>query len=163
MYVDEHARVLNLDIDSLRRLIGGWRDNFAESGSLVRPLALSMAAVHLRGGHDVVMPQYLGRLSEIEKFEVAAHDSNADFVEVLVMDTKPESLRRFTERREAAEEPWHREIGELVERGGGLPMLSEMYDRLTEVMNHRADAVVVPSVRGEIVQTYVLVERALHR
>jgi predicted kinase len=161
MYVDQHPGVLNLDIDSLRRLIGGWRDDFVTSGSLVRPLAVCMAGVHLQGGHDVVMPQYLGRLSEIEKFEAAAQKSNADFVEILVMDSKPESLRRFTERCTAAEEPWHREVGELVEGSGGLPMLSDMYDRLIDVMDQRTDAVVVPSSRGAIEQTYLRVEGAL--
>jgi hypothetical protein len=35
---------------SLRALIGGWRDRFAETGATVRPLAFSMAAAHLTGG-----------------------------------------------------------------------------------------------------------------
>jgi predicted kinase len=48
-YVDEHPGVLNLDIDRLRALIGGWRERFAETGEIVRPVALSMAATHLRG------------------------------------------------------------------------------------------------------------------
>ncbi len=50
MYADEHPGVLNLDIDRLRALVGGWRDRFAETGELVRPLALDMAGTHLRAG-----------------------------------------------------------------------------------------------------------------
>ena len=66
MYVDRRPGVLNLDIDQLRRLIGGSDDRFAETGELVRPLALSMAGTHLRAGRDVVLPQYLGRVGQAE-------------------------------------------------------------------------------------------------
>jgi hypothetical protein len=38
LYVDDHPGVLNLDIDLLRTLIGGWRDRFAESGQIVWPV-----------------------------------------------------------------------------------------------------------------------------
>lgn len=62
-----------------RGLIGGWRERFAETGEIARPVALSMTATHLRGGRDVVMPQYLGRLSELERFETVARDSGAVF------------------------------------------------------------------------------------
>lgn len=48
-YADEHPGVLDLDIDQLRGMIGGWRDRFAETGEIVRPLALGMAGAHLSG------------------------------------------------------------------------------------------------------------------
>ncbi len=35
MYVDKHPGVLNLDVDLIRGLIGGWRDRFAETGEIV--------------------------------------------------------------------------------------------------------------------------------
>lgn len=60
LWAEDHPGALNLDIDRLRALIGGWRERFAETGEIVRPLALGMAGTHLRGGRDVVMPQYLG-------------------------------------------------------------------------------------------------------
>src|SRR6516165_7502307 len=88
MYSDDHPGVLNLDIDQLRGMIGGWRERFGETGAIARPLALSMAGTHLRGGRDVVMPQYLGELAEIERFEAVAHDSGGAFCEVVLMDTK---------------------------------------------------------------------------
>ena len=52
----------------------GWRERFAETGEIVRPIARSMAATHLQAGYDVVMPQYIGRLSEIERFEAVVLD-----------------------------------------------------------------------------------------
>ena len=57
--------MLNLDIDRLRVLVGGWPERFAETGEILRPLALGLAGTHLCGGWDVVMPQYMGRLGVI--------------------------------------------------------------------------------------------------
>ena len=154
LYADEHPGVLNLDIDQLRALVGGWRDRFAETGAIVRPLALSMAGTHLRGGRDVVMPQYLGRLTEIERFEAVAHDSGAVFCELVLMDAKQRSLERFDRRGENDELPWHRYAQEVVERNGGRAFLAGMHDQLTAVIAARPDAIVVPSVAGAIQQTY---------
>ncbi len=128
-YVDNHPGVLNLDIDQVRCLIGGWRERFVETGELARPIALAMASAHLRAGLDVVMPQYLGRLGEIERFEAVAQDSGAEL-------------------------SWHREVQELVDRNGGLALLADMYDRLIDVLRSRPAATVVPSHAGSVQQTY---------
>jgi len=153
-YADEHPGVLNLDIDRVRALIGGWRDRFAETGEIVRPVALSMARAHLRGGRDVVMPQYLGLLGEIERFEAVAHDSGAAFCEVVLMDAKQRSLERFNRRGEDGELPWHRQVQQIVEHSGGQALLADMHDQLTAVVAARHHAIVVPSVAGAIQQTY---------
>lgn len=160
-YADHHVGVLNLDVDELRSLIGGWRDRFAETGELVRPIALSMAGTHLRAGHDVVMPQYLGRLSEIQRFEAVAQASGAVFLEMVLMDTKERSLRRFTQRGQSSELPWHRQVQEVVERGGGLPMLADMYDQLTEVLRSRPGSTVIPSEADAVQRTYEAFTAAL--
>ena len=104
-YVDERPGVLNLDIDQVRTLIGGWRERFAETGEIVRPVALSMAATHLRGGRDVVIPQFLGRLSEVERFEAVARDNGAVFCAVVLMDDKQRCIERFNRRGEGGEIP----------------------------------------------------------
>jgi predicted kinase len=154
LYVDDHPGVLNLDIDRLRPLIGGWRERFAETGAIVRPVALSMAGTYLRGGRDVVMPQYLGQVSEIERFEAVARDSGAAFCEVLLMDSRQRSVERFSRRGEDGELPWHRYVQEIVERSGGQALLAGMHDQLTAVLAARPDATVVPSAAGAIQQTY---------
>jgi hypothetical protein len=154
LYVDEHPGVLNLDIDRLRALIGGWQDRLAETGEIVRPVALSMMGTHLRGGRDVVMPQFLSRLSEIERFEAVTHDSGAVFCEVVLMDAKQAALERFNRRGENSELAWHRQVREIVEREGGQAFLADMHDRLTAVLAARHDATVIPSTAGAIQQTY---------
>ncbi|MFI0467680.1 AAA family ATPase [Saccharopolyspora sp. 5N102] len=152
-YVDDHVGVLNLDIDQLRGLIGGWRDRFAETGEIVRPMALSMAGTHLRSGRDIIMPQFLGRLSEIERFAAVAHDNGAEFCEIVLMDTKERSAERFARRGED-DDPWHRLVKEIVDREGGPSRLAAMYDQLADVLGRRPAAIVVTSVAGEVEQTY---------
>lgn len=154
LYADDHPGVLNLDIDRLRAMIGGWRAQFAGTGAIVRPLALGMAATHLGGGRDVVMPQYLGVLAEIERFEKVARDSGADFCEVVLMDTKQRSLDRFGRRGGDGELGWHRYVQEVVEQGGGRALLGTMHDELTAVLAARSRAIVIASTEGAIKESY---------
>jgi hypothetical protein len=66
-YVEEHPLTLNLDIDRIRDLIGGWRDDPSAAGLLARAVALSAARTHLAAGQDVVIPQFLGRAEFLEQ------------------------------------------------------------------------------------------------
>ncbi|WP_338024682.1 MULTISPECIES: AAA family ATPase [Amycolatopsis] len=68
-YVDEHPLALNLDVDRLRNLIGRRRDDPRAAGRLARGVALAAARTHLASGHDVVIPQFLGRTPFIEQLE----------------------------------------------------------------------------------------------
>ena len=72
LYADRHPGTLDLDIDRLHALVGGWRDPENRTHDVLRPVALAMASAHLGGGRDVILPQYLGRIAEIEAFERAA-------------------------------------------------------------------------------------------
>jgi hypothetical protein len=61
IYVNDHPLGLNLDIDRVRSLLGGWRANPQAAGLLARSIALAAALVHLSSCHDVIVPQRLGR------------------------------------------------------------------------------------------------------
>lgn len=75
---------------------------------LMAPVALAMAAAHLRGGRDVIMPQYLGRLGEIERFGAVARDNGAAFCEIAVMDDRHQALARFYLGRDDDDKAgWH--------------------------------------------------------
>ena len=87
-YADRHPGTLNLDIDTLHHLIGGWRTSQGQFHDLLRPLAWAMAGTHLAGGRDVILPQYVGDLQQLQIFERVAHDAEADFIEI-VPDTTP--------------------------------------------------------------------------
>jgi predicted kinase len=153
-YVHDHPLALNLDIDRIRSLIGGWRDDPQVAGILARGLALTAARTHLGAGHDVVIPQFLGRVAFIEDLEHLAHDVGATFHEIVLLDSKEDALRRFVERSRAADEPAHVDAWDLLERLGGLDELAAMYDRLLTVIAHRPLAQVIDTVNGKVEETY---------
>ena len=99
MFVEAHPLALNLDVDLIRRLIGGWRDQPERSGRLARDLALAAASTHLLVGHDVVVPQFLGRAEFIHELEDVAAAASAEFQEVVLMTSREDAVRRFDERK----------------------------------------------------------------
>ncbi|MBK8460935.1 MAG: AAA family ATPase [Micropruina sp.] len=159
LWAERHPGTLNLDSDTLHRLIGGWRDEDGATHQIVRPLALAMAATHLQGGRDVVMPQFLGRLTEIQKFEQVALTNGGVFREVVLLADKPESIARFERREDVSE--WDEHNRALVARLGGHAFLAAMYDQLHEALASRASAVIVRSGQGAIEETYAAIEEAL--
>ncbi|MGH3879335.1 MAG: AAA family ATPase [Actinophytocola sp.] len=142
-YADARPLVLNLDIDRLRDLVGGWRDEPHAAGLLAREIALAAARVHLGAGHDVVVPQFLGWPTFIEQLERLAGEVGASFHEIVLLDDKEAVLRRFARRGRESAEAAHRDAREQLERGGGLAELSAMYDRLLAVLAERPEARVV--------------------
>jgi hypothetical protein len=78
MYVNDHPLALNLDIDRVRSLLGGWRADPQAAGLLARAIALAAARVHLSSCHDVIVPQHLGRAQFIEQLERLAQEVGAD-------------------------------------------------------------------------------------
>jgi predicted kinase len=154
MYVDNHPLALNLDIDRVRSLIGRWRDDAHAAGLLARAIGLAAARSHLASGHDVVIPQFLGRLPFIEEVERLALEVGADFHEIVLVDSKENALRRFAERSRSAADPAHVEAQEMLDRSGGVEELSAMYDRLGSVVAARPTAKVVPTYSSQVEQAY---------
>ena len=74
LYTRRHPGTLNLDIDRLHYFVGGWQDVDNHTHEVLRPVARAMASTHLAGGRNVILPQYLARLSEIEAFENVARE-----------------------------------------------------------------------------------------
>ena len=59
--VERKLLSLCLDVDLVRAMLGGWQESLKDSGLLARDLAVDMARRHLVAGHDVVVPQSVGR------------------------------------------------------------------------------------------------------
>ena len=161
LYADRHPGTLNLDIDSLHAMIGGWQDSDTHAHEVLRPVALAMASTHLAGGRDVVLPQYLARVEEIERFERAAHAQGARFRELVLLDSKAASVTRFDERVD--DSVWGRHNRRVVDEQGGVVFLEEMYDRLVEILRVRPEAQVVCSTVGDVEATYAALVAALVR
>lgn len=57
-----------------------------------------MAQAHLHAGHDVLVPQYLGRLEFMEMLREVAVEVGATFVEVALLSDRDDVVRRFERR-----------------------------------------------------------------
>lgn len=158
LWAERHPGTLNLDLDLVNTMIGGWRHD-TRTLDLARPLGLAMAATHLAGGRDVVLPQLLARPAEVEKFEAVARDAGAQFREVVLLAGRSDALARFHARD--AGSAWDRHNREVVASLGGEDSLHALYDRLQDVLAARPGAVVVASVPGQVEQTYAAVEAAV--
>jgi predicted kinase len=151
-YIAEHPLAFCLDIDGIRRLIGRWRERPAESGALARTMAASMAAEHLRGGHDVIVPQYLGRVPFLEELERLASRTGSSFHEFVLMDSRENAIGRFHARAHDPElRTHHREAASML---AGDEQLGEMYDRLAAFVAQRPQATVVATAAGDVDGAY---------
>ncbi len=159
LWAERHPRTLNLDIDVLHPLIGGWCDPEQDTHALARPLGKAMASAYLATGRDVVLPQYLGRLDEVEAFERIAHEQGAGFREVVLLDERDAAIARFDARRD--DTAWNQHNRRVVADLGGDAFLAQMYERLLAIMAARPAALVVRSVPDAVEETYAAVEQAL--
>ncbi|MET1074512.1 MAG: AAA family ATPase [Umezawaea sp.] len=161
IYTDRHPGTLHLDVDGLHRLVGGWQDEETDTWPVVWSLVLAMAAAHLDGGRDVVLPHFFARIEEITSFEEFVREHGADFREVVLLDDREAAVERFDHRARTSDDPWIRHHHRLIGLRGGAVVLETMYDDLLEVVRRRPGAVVVPSAVGEVQETYRLLTAAL--
>lgn len=151
-YAAAHPLCFCLDIDSLRRSIGGWQQHPAESGALARQMAVAMINVHVGAGHDVILPQYLGRPDFIEELERTAAAAGARFRELVLMDSRENAVTRFAARASDASLTEHHR--EAAEQAGGDEGLREMYDRLHALLSGRPDTRVITTTAGDVAGAY---------
>lgn len=151
-YVGGHPLALCLDIDVVRQLIGRWEEHESESGLLARRMAVEMARVHLEGGHDVVVPQFLGRTDFIEQLQEASSAAGVAFLEIALMDSRDSAIIRFAARAQDPALAAHHLDAERM--AGGASGLSTMYDRLQEIVSSRPQTIVIPTTYGEVDRAY---------
>lgn len=150
-YVDDHPLAFNLDIDTIRCLLGRWDEEEQASGLLAREMAVAAARAALRAGHDVVIPQYLGKVDFIEQLEALAAETGSRFHELVLMDTLENTLARFSARGRDNVSAHHRDADRLM---GGPVGLTDLYRRLTAVLSSRPKAIIIETQTGDIAQTY---------
>ncbi len=161
-FVDEHPLALNLDLDAVRSMLGRWFEHQERSGTLARSLGLAMARVHLREGHDVVVPQLLARVTFIEALERLAREVAAEFHEIVLLDAKENAIWRFHARSQERSDAGHPDAaGDMIEGSGGAEALEAVYDRLVGVLEPRKQAVVITAREGEVDATYAELLREL--
>ncbi|MCE6996788.1 ATP-binding protein [Saccharothrix sp. S26] len=134
-YAEDHPPALALDVDRVRDLIAG---DLGEAGRLARDIAIAAARVHLTSGHDVIVPQFLGRPEFLDRLSALAAELDVPYYEVVLLDSEDNAIRRFTERGTVQATPAE---------------LSAMYDNLQRIITARSPHV-IPSVEGDPAHTY---------
>ncbi|MEV8437663.1 AAA family ATPase [Actinosynnema sp. NPDC051121] len=134
-YAEDHPPALALDVDRVRDLIAG---DLGRAGVLARDIAIAAARVHLTSGHDVVVPQFLGRPEFLDRLAALAAELDVPYREIVLLDSKENAIRRFTERGTVQATPAE---------------LSTMYDNLRTIIATRSPQV-IPSLEGDPDHTY---------
>jgi len=162
LYAERHPGTLNLDVDVVHRLVGGWTDEDNRTWEVVAPLIRAMARTQLDGGRDVVVPQYHARPEEISALEELAREQGAVFREVVLLDERSAAIERFDRRARDDDDPYIQYMHHHVGSRGGAARLGAMYDALLDLLRLVPDATVVPSTAGAVEETYALLTDALH-
>ncbi len=160
-FVDSRLLALDLDIDVIRALLGNWLDEPSDAGIAARSLALAMANAHLPAGHDVIVPQFLGRVEFIEQLAAVALDTGAEFVEVALTMDRADTVSAFAERRSSPTTQSHRDAAALVDRSDTDDVVGEMYDSFVRLIDRRPATRRVAAVRGDIEKTWTQFQLAL--
>ena len=161
-FADRHPGVLNLDIDRVTTLIGGWRDRFSDSFEAGRLLAAAMARVHLANGHDVIMPQMMTHVnaSELADFESAAAAAKAEYCQILLTADVEPSVDRCMGRAKASDRGQDA-ISKIIDENGGRDFLRKLHSQVTLFTADRQPHSVIDCERLTVEQTCQAVEAAL--
>lgn len=152
-YVDEHPMALNLDMDSIRAMLGQWRAEKERSVAQKFKLAQAMTEIQLRDGYDVVVPNIL-QTEALAQFDKIAASCGAIVCEIALMAPKDEAIRRFIKRGQAGGDPTGFRPGGVLEAGGGVAKLEQMYDDLETTLASRPNHKVIEPIEGNINATY---------
>ncbi len=152
LYVADHPLALNLDIDRIRDLLGGWQQTPGEAGLAARGIALAAALTHLERGYDVVIPQLVGQVGFLQQIEQVAEAAGAEFHEIVLLDTRENTLRRFEERTRAAAEAAHVDAARAI--ADDPDAVGRFFDTLVAVLPQRPRAVVLATKTGDIGRAY---------
>lgn len=146
-YAEEHPPALDLDVDRVRDLVGGWRADPGRAGLLARAAALAAARAHLGAGYDVVVPQLVARPPFLAQAAELAAELGCPFRHVVLLDGRDDAARRFARRTGAA----HDDAARLLDRDGGF---AATYDRLAALVAADPAARVVRTRDGAVDDAY---------
>lgn len=135
---------LNCDMDILRTLIGGWRDDHARAGAQIRPVAREMIATQLATGRGVVLPQLMIHDAELAMFKSLATVCGVPYLHVFLVASREELAVRWQRRTDGtawamASQRILRELGgtEAVLMADGLARELAIVDRAVFVRSDR--------------------------
>lgn len=143
-YLADHPLSLLIDIDGLRTQLGQW-DRREESRTLARELALALAEAQLSSGHDVIVPQYVGRIEFIEHLDGLARRCGAEFVEVVLVTEPSVSIERFRRRRAELGTTGAPHPEADIDQADIDQIVHEAFDRISDICDRRPTVRCVPA------------------
>lgn len=153
-YVKEHPMALNLDIDNIWIMMGGWDSPGSDSNRLKFKYAQTIAAMHLAEGYDVIVPQLMQNVVDYEAFEQIAQDNNATLKEVVLLSTVDDAIERCKTRARSMGHPDGFRPGGVLDSGGREKMLRSMHTNMVSAITQRPSITQIVSVEDDIVGTY---------
>jgi predicted ABC-type ATPase len=162
-FAAEHPGALNLDVDQIVALIGGWQDSFWDALNAGGLLAASMARTHLASGRDVIMPQLIANTPDFAKFESAAATAGAEYFHIMLTADVEPAIARFTQRALTDDSVHQTVISKIVDDQGGADFLRKIHWQLTEFAAVRPPHSVINCERQTPEQTCAAVKAALDR
>ena len=151
-YAADRPLTLALDIDDLRRMLGGWVERPLEAGLQARRMAVELARLHLREARDVVVPQFLGRPEFGETLAELCAAEGAQFVEIVLRSAAGDDEARFRRRAADPQTAAHYDAIALYERADWT--FPEMYRALLDMVGRRPATVTVWTVEGDVDGAY---------
>jgi predicted kinase len=159
-YVAEHPGVLNLDVDVLVGLIGGWENDFESALGTARELGTVMAIAHLRNGHDVVLPQLITSYDASPWADELAARAGAEYIEFALLAGRDDHRRRLRAKRPEHEvDAWVQ--GALEGTDGAL--LEKIVDDLDAYLADRPETIRIDTGAQTPEETYAVIVGALGR
>jgi predicted kinase len=147
-YLEQHPLSLSIEGDQIISMMGCWREHEAEAREIVFEHTKEMAQLHLRKGHDVLLPYLLTNPEHASIFETIADEMAIDFYEVYIKIERDEAIKRLLSRGVWGEEG----SPQLTE--DDLPEINELYDVMEQAMGERKQLKIVESELGDIGGTY---------
>lgn len=160
-FVESRPLALNLDVDVVRGLLGDWLNDPTTAGLKARSLALAMAEAHLLAGHDVIVPQFLGRPEFISELADVADRTHTTFVETALCVDRASAVAAFASRRASPNAQAHHDAADLVDRSEHPDPVGQMYDAFVQVLEQRPATKRVDVVVGNVDKTFERFAEAL--
>lgn len=120
-----------------------------------------LARCHLRSGHDVIVPQFLGHVEFMVALQQLSEEVGARFAEVALVSSHSDVVAPFERRSATSTLPENVAAAELQRRVGGRPELTAMYDRMLVVIDERPQTHLIVSVEDNIDSTYAQLRTAV--
>ncbi|MBF4623791.1 ATP-binding protein [Clavibacter sp. VKM Ac-2872] len=135
--VEAHPGWFLLDVDVLRTSVGGWSEDFAGAGRIVRPVAQAIVRSVVGDGGTVVMPQLFPDADELAEFATHARDAGGHVIHAMLDVPADECWRRLEVRRRSGQAAGGPSlgcvVGEALDRAGGSRHLEDLA-RMLEVV-----------------------------